>query len=240
MSPLNVDTQIKRWSRCLEGDSEWAKSLSLPLKNPFVPTDFNIRCSEGDAEVAITSKKPQLIQRITTLKEEEDEEVEEVVAVISDAVIIALDEVTLSTKTETETEAELKAETLENEVVESQVVEEVEEDEEEQEEEDAGGQLPPPVGKVKYPELTFLPLCAALSHDVPGSVSVKPSSPFFRHRTSSYVTLLHFASPYLTLPYFTLSCLMLPHLVLSHLTVPCLSSSYFISSRLMVYLTRWI
>ena len=160
MSPLDAESQIKRWTSCIEGGSEWATSLSLPLRNPFVPTDFNIRCSDSDVVVVPVIKKPQLIQRITTMKEDEEEED---LAVTEDSVTVTLDGITLSTEAKTETETGSKPETKENEMnAESQIVEEeVEEEEEEEQEEDAGGQLPPPVGKVNYPQFAPTVCCSS-------------------------------------------------------------------------------
>ena len=139
MFPLDKVSQIDRWTQCLQGTSEWAESVFLPLKNPFVPTDFDIRTSTTatsaspaslDAAVAVAASEakavPDLIQCMTTLSIEIEEEVVEIVA---DTVV--------------------SAEAKEDETADEPVAEEAKDDEEEEEEEEEpAGQLPPLEGKV--------------------------------------------------------------------------------------------
>lgn len=139
MFPLDKVSQIDRWTQCLQGTSEWAESVFLPLKNPFVPTDFDIRTSTTatsaspaslDAAVAVAASEakavPDLIQCMTTLSIEIEEEVVEIVA---DTVV--------------------SAEAKEDETADEPVAEEAKDDEEEEEEEqEPAGQLPPLEGKV--------------------------------------------------------------------------------------------
>ena len=142
MSPLDKVSQIDRWTECLHGTSEWAESVYLPLKNPFVPTDFNIRTTAEksteksvaglDAAVAgmiVSESKavPDLIECVTTLSIEIEEEVVEAAA---DIVV--------------------PAEGTEDKAADESAAKEAVDDgeEEEEEEEEPAGQLPPLEGKV--------------------------------------------------------------------------------------------
>ena len=139
MSPLDKVSQIDRWTACLQGTSEWAESVYLPLKNPFVPTDFNIRTSTAEKSVAgldaavasmtvnVSEAKavPDLIECVTTLSVETEEEAAKAAA---DIVV--------------------SAEVTEDKTADESAAKEAEDDEDEEGEEEPAGQLPPLEGKV--------------------------------------------------------------------------------------------
>ena len=130
-SLLDKEAQINRWTKCMQGDSEWATQVFLPKKNPFVATDFTLRekvkteSVEGDVAVKAV---PQLIEYITT-------EVTEVVEEVEDEIVVTTDDVKVVVEAETETGKEADKEGDD-------------EEGEEEEEEEPGGQLPVPAGKV--------------------------------------------------------------------------------------------
>ena len=141
---LDNVSQIDRWTTCLQGSSEWAESVFLPLKNPFVPTDFNIRASavksaaatpeSAASDVAVTGASearavPDLIECVTTLSVEAEEEV---VEAVTDSVASA----EVSTGKPADDSTGKGADDDE------------EEEEGEVEEEEPAGQLPPLEGKV--------------------------------------------------------------------------------------------
>ena len=129
---LDSKEQLQRWSACLRdetssihiNDHEWKKLVYLPQKNPFVPTDFAIRCetssvSSENSEVPV----PTLLEKIITSVVELDEEKE---------------------VRKKDGEVAVVAGSLEN----LQVENDDEEEEEEEEEEERTGVMPPPPGKV--------------------------------------------------------------------------------------------
>ena len=130
---LESKEQLQRWSACLRGetssihinDHEWNKLVYLPQKNPFVPTDFEIRCETSIGNSATSEVPvPTLLEKITTTVVELEVEKEE---------------------TSKEGEVAVVAENLENLQVE---IDEEGEEEEEEEEEEKSGVMPPPPGKV--------------------------------------------------------------------------------------------
>ena len=166
MSPL-IESQMSRWIKCLEGVSEWAPSLFLPLRNPFIPTDFSIRGEGVNAESASVSRNPELIECTTTVEEEEED-----VAVTVDAVSISLETVTSSSEIVGGTLTDEKEKQGEAKTVDKvdQGEGDEERDEEEEEEINVAGQLSPPKGKVANliitdPALLYIAfLCITLSN----------------------------------------------------------------------------
>lgn len=53
--------EVQKWQACLQPGSEWADALFLPLPNPFIPTDFELKA----ATESVTAE-PQLVERVGT------------------------------------------------------------------------------------------------------------------------------------------------------------------------------
>ena len=94
-SLLDKEAQINRWTKCMQGDSEWATQVFLPKKNPFVATDFTLRekvkTESVEGEVGVKAV-PQLIEYITTEVTEVEEE-EDVVVTTDDVKVVVEAEV---------------------------------------------------------------------------------------------------------------------------------------------------
>jgi secreted Zn-dependent insulinase-like peptidase len=42
-----TSTQLELWESCFRGDNKmWDQKIGLPQRNPFIPTDFSIRCED--------------------------------------------------------------------------------------------------------------------------------------------------------------------------------------------------
>ena len=153
IAPFDRATQIDRWTRCVQGDSEFKDSVSLPLKNPFVPTDFTIRSAtsstsfpaaatgavvggaESAGEALETRAKPSLLEHVTT-----------VTPVSEDADDTEIDTVVDATAALSVTEGAPVSEATEGQ--EEGAEEEEEEVEEEEEKEEPVGPVPALQGKV--------------------------------------------------------------------------------------------
>jgi Middle or third domain of peptidase_M16 len=164
--PLAKDTQIDRWRKCLQGESEWADLVFLPLQNPFVPTDFTIKTNglsaaaaadisisaaaqtEGASEAAISPVEartmPDLIDYVTTVSDDANDTAEEESVTPPTGDIPSSTPADAADTTEAAVDQAPAPETAEA----SKNAEEEEEEEEEESEEGPAGQLPPPQGKV--------------------------------------------------------------------------------------------
>lgn len=114
IAPFDSVTQTERWTRCLQGDSEYKDRVSLPLMNPFVPTDFTIRNtapSTPAAAVAVTvggaenivgaavvmRPKPDLLEYVTTVTiESEDADAHDIDMVNDAASALSITEAAVS------------------------------------------------------------------------------------------------------------------------------------------------
>jgi len=69
--------QVALWAESLQSGGEWVDALSLPLPNPFIPTDFALKTVEADAAAGSVAV-PVIIERQSTteVKHELLEEVE--------------------------------------------------------------------------------------------------------------------------------------------------------------------
>ena len=173
IAPFDSVTQTERWTGCLQGDSEYKDRVSLPLMNPFVPTDFTIRntapapsapaVAVGGAEnvvgaAVVIRSKPELLEYVTTVTiESEDADAHDIDTVTDAASALSITEGAVSVSVPvTEDAAE-----------DSVAVEKDDDKEEEGEDEDDGceeddeqdvpvGSLPPLQGKVIHLLSSFL------------------------------------------------------------------------------------
>jgi hypothetical protein len=156
IAPFDRAKQVERWTRCVQGDSEFKDSVSLPLKNPFVPTDFTIRSATsstsssaagavvGGAESAVealeTRAKPSLLEYVTTVTPvSEDADDTEIDTVVDATAALSVTEGTESAPVAEATEGQ----------------EEGEEEEEVEEEEEPEGPVPALQGKVNTSDVAL-------------------------------------------------------------------------------------